>query len=265
MITSLRRQGRSGFTLLELLIAMGLSGVVLAIAMKGFIDSNKMSNLAKSRLEVHNYGSNGARQAAQLLRQAQIIYYTGRPLANVTPSTTAIKFGKRGAANTPPQLALPTIFTNNAVAPVGSTPFVPGAQTTTVDYANPQPINIFRFSENLGALTNRMLEVAPAARDTSAAGTRNYFYNNCFPAPLAYFATAEFSTSVPDVGTTSPVPTRRMVSGQPPFAAPGSPTAAATWSSTQARKLAHPSLGTDDEYPKPFAPVSAMSHCRCFS
>ena len=88
---------RSGFTLPELLIACALSGLVLTLAMNGFSSLNKMTNLTQSRVKGRQMGAEALPRLSGLMRNANIFFYTGRPLANadMTQPATVGRLGEK--------------------------------------------------------------------------------------------------------------------------------------------------------------------------
>ncbi|MNS45532.1 hypothetical protein D3C72_780030 [compost metagenome] len=68
-----------GFTLIEILVAATLIGVVMAMAMQAFMGMGRLSDVAKSRMVASTEANKGVREVAALLRRAHVIYFTGRP------------------------------------------------------------------------------------------------------------------------------------------------------------------------------------------
>ena len=69
-----------GFTLIEILVAATLIGVVMAMAMQAFMGMGRLSDVAKSRMVASSEANKGIREIAARLRRAHVIYFTGRPI-----------------------------------------------------------------------------------------------------------------------------------------------------------------------------------------
>ncbi|HEY9720870.1 MAG TPA: prepilin-type N-terminal cleavage/methylation domain-containing protein [Oscillatoriaceae cyanobacterium] len=111
----LRSRRRGGFTLMELLVACALTGIVLALAMQGFMDINRVSDLARSRMMARSEAEHGLQTVVDIVRRCQIIYFNGRPLnkiddvsasgANTADINNALNNNKPNTQVLPPTLA----------------------------------------------------------------------------------------------------------------------------------------------------------------
>lgn len=215
---SMRRHGaRAGFTLTEILVAAGLIGVVMAMAMQAFMGLTRISETTRSQILAQSEASKGVHAVAALLRRAHVIYFTGRPLNPGVGNFAAARRGDRlqssasnpndlvGDLNIDPQtLRIPTVL--GAAGPAqfqsGTTfyNFAAGSRDFLLTDAGLQQYNVskFRFwdwgdgtgsSEGANANTLRNNE---RLRTQDPTATRAY--DRFFSSPLMYIAEAELAT-----------------------------------------------------------------------
>lgn len=208
---------RPGFTLMELLIACGLIGVVMAMAMQAFMGLNKISNQTRSKLIASSEASKGVLEVAALIRRAHIIFYTGKP---ITAGTTVDAVGETAAGdgmdpvawlgtNDPRTDAVPAQLGGGAGGLVTG-PKLPYAfqQQTLPTIGNTAIENLkrgqFRFWDYNGggiAADATSMLVGPAHRLKTADPYVALPYDRFFPSPLLYIAEANLATDGNNDGT----------------------------------------------------------------
>lgn len=208
---------RPGFTLMELLIACGLIGVVMAMAMQAFMGLNKISNQTRSKLIATSEASKGVREIAALIRRAHVIFYTGKPIAS---NTTVDAVGETRAGDTlDPVTWLPTNDPPTDGVPFqlggSATGLVPGPklpyafqQQTVPTIGNASIENLrrgqFRFWDYNGggtAADGASMLVGTNHRLKTADPYVAFPYDRYFPSPLLYIAEANLATDTNNDGS----------------------------------------------------------------
>jgi prepilin-type N-terminal cleavage/methylation domain-containing protein len=209
---AMRRHGaRAGFTLTEILVAAGLIGVVMAMAMQAFMGLTRISETTRSQIMAQSEASKGVHAVAALLRRAHVIYFSGRPLDPAVGNFPAARRGDRlqSAAGTfndlvgdlnvdPSTIRIPTAL--GASGPgqfqTGRTfyNFTAASRDFLLTDAGLQQYNVskFRFWDWGGDATNDTLQGAQRLRTQDPAATRAY--DRYFSSPLMYIAEAELAT-----------------------------------------------------------------------
>ncbi|MEB3328796.1 MAG: type II secretion system protein, partial [Candidatus Sericytochromatia bacterium] len=75
-----RRHAQGGFTLIEVLVAAALVGLVMALAVRGFSEAKKLGDMAKARAIARQEAVAGVQKLARLLSRCHVIYFDTRPL-----------------------------------------------------------------------------------------------------------------------------------------------------------------------------------------
>lgn len=188
-----------GFTLMEVLIASALVGLVLALAMSGFMDINKVSNITRSKTLGRQEAAKGLQEVMTLLKRAHVIYFTGQPLTTQASIPAA-------QINAPTVLAggIPPLLFSLAAPASAQVQYQFGANSTTgrATLAENSRTGLFgagarrnrasfRFAHTAGTLLtfagNRLMTADPSV----AANPENLY----FPSPLCYWAEATFNTA----------------------------------------------------------------------
>lgn len=215
---------RKGFTLMEVLIATALVGLVLGLALKGFARMQAMAALARSRATADHEASYAVSRIAALLKRCDIIYFNVRPL-DQTPSSAFSGGGilpvdylppAPTAMHWPSQLFTLAAGTQKVLYPFGqpTQPYPSGVSnppTAPSGFYSLHSVSDFRFfagtdAAKLGAgLTSRLTSNDPVA---TAAGASDF--DKYFPSPLLYCAEAIFDThapagAAPDTSTRAPI------------------------------------------------------------
>lgn len=197
---------RQGFSLLELLIASGLVGLVLALGVGALMEVRHVARVTQAKLEGRQEASKAVQEITTLLRRAHIIYFTGRPLANFRPTNgiagerRGLGFNRFGAESDPTTEQVPDALYDLAPLNNKQVPYDFGNlqnPTAGVDFE----IARFRFfdfgTDGQGAGANpKFLAQRLRTADTTVTDPFDRF----FPSPLAYFAEAHFNrTPAPPV------------------------------------------------------------------
>lgn len=206
-----RHDARSGFTLTEILVAAGLIGVVMAMAMQAFMGLTRISETTRSQIVAQSEASKGVHAVAALLRRAHVIYFTGRPL---DPNVGNFPLARRGNAllsnpgNVTDLVGDPNVdpATIRIPAALGASGpgtfqsgttfynFTAGSRDFLLTDAGLQQYNVskFRFWDWGGDATADTLRGAERLRTQDPAATRAY--DRYFSSPLMYIAEAELAT-----------------------------------------------------------------------
>jgi prepilin-type N-terminal cleavage/methylation domain-containing protein len=210
----MRRHGaRAGFTLTEILVAAGLIGVVMAMAMQAFMGLTRISETTRSQIMAQSEASKGVHAVAALLRRAHVIYFTGRPLNPGVGNFPAVRRGdvmQSSAGNVtdlvgdqnvdPLTLRIPSVLgaTGPGEFQAGTTfyNFTAGSRDFLLTDAGLQQYNVskFRFWDWGADATTDTLRNNERLRtqDDNPAATRAY--DRYFSSPLMYIAEAELAT-----------------------------------------------------------------------
>ncbi|MEB3197612.1 MAG: prepilin-type N-terminal cleavage/methylation domain-containing protein, partial [Candidatus Sericytochromatia bacterium] len=80
---------RPGFSLMEVLIAASLMGLVVGLAVQGFVEAKKIGDLTQSKMVARQEANGGVQKLAKILRRCHIIFFSTRPLplAEITAAT----------------------------------------------------------------------------------------------------------------------------------------------------------------------------------
>lgn len=193
----------AGFTLIEVLISTALVSVVLALALRGFTEANKIADLTKTKVVAKDEATLGVEKMAKIIRRCHIIYFDAHPIPN------------HGATN-----ASGVAFANNKFsAATGEATFVdadfeaiPTTLLTKPDDVKPLTVRwglgkgSFPSGVNFGTFNRhdfRFMTGGVAGQkplrsgDTSLVGAEGEF-----PSPLFYGAEATFNTSNTATDTT---------------------------------------------------------------
>lgn len=198
------RHAARGFTLMEVLIACALVGLVLAMSMQGFMAINKVSNLSRSRMLGQSEAAKAVQEITQLLKRAHIIYFNALPLGvqsevnlaganpNAMQNNPVIANNSAGAAAPPTALTTLAGGQQNIPYMFGSANLANLADHTVAGMFG--PANKFRRQQfrvlNGGALT-------AGARLRSGDPSTVAGVDRDFPSPLLYWAEATF-VNAPD-------------------------------------------------------------------
>jgi prepilin-type N-terminal cleavage/methylation domain-containing protein len=209
---------RSGFTLTEILVAAGLIGVVMAMAMQAFMGLTRISETTRSQIVAQSEASKGVHAVAALLRRAHVVYFTGRPLANVTNFPAARRADQLVSNPAPPNNfndleGVPNVDPDTLPIPsvlgqAGPPAFQSGTTFYNFNAATPDfrltdaglqqyRVSKFRFWDALGA-NGDTLTLGDRLRTMDPTAARAY--DRYFPSPLMYIAEAELATDRNNVG-----------------------------------------------------------------
>lgn len=169
---------RQAFTLTELLIASTLSGLVMALAVRGFSEINRVGAKTTSRLEASGSASTALQQLSAMMRRASIMFHDPRPISNPAAADAA-------------SVRLQDNFNATANFTVAATPYrgqVPPFLRAAA--APPGNTALYRFTSfrAYSAGTLAPLAVPPLlAAVPGRTAADNWFYG-----PLAYWAEAKY-------------------------------------------------------------------------
>ncbi|MFN3431139.1 MAG: type II secretion system protein [Candidatus Sericytochromatia bacterium] len=207
MFKRLRAAQRAGFTLMEILVAAALIGVVMTMALQAFMGLQNITAVTRSKLVAGSEASKGVHGLAALLRRAHVIYYTGRPISGAVADFPAGQAGAvmtaatlvGTAANEPPTDPIPNALGANGPAShqAGRTRYKLTDPTNRA-FALNDPLYVelprarFRFWD-WGPLANNNTLNTPdqRLRTNDPAAVRPY--DLYFPSPLMYLAEASFA------------------------------------------------------------------------
>jgi prepilin-type N-terminal cleavage/methylation domain-containing protein len=205
-----RRDARTGFTLIEILVSAALVGLVMALAVRGFSEAKKLGDMAKGRAIARQEAVAGVQKLARILSRCHLIYFDARPLQAITAAPTSVT-----DLNSIREAQVPASLRTDTVA--GATIHDPGLHfgaTTTSEYISPfrdflpgttarsafrvRPLNdtVAGF-ENTTDNTNNLI-LAPGE---FPRGARTSNIDHAFPAPLLYCAEASLAVGRPDTTT----------------------------------------------------------------
>lgn len=188
-----------GFTLIEVMVATLLVGIVMAMAMNGFSAAKRASDLSRSQALATEESARAVKEISDIVRRAAIVFYSGVPLkgtsaANATLTTVITVPGTPG--NVPlvtSNQVIPAIFKDTPYVAVPQVKYSMSDPTQPIGVGAPMDRTQFRFQcYNDGYF-----------RDTNAVGgtkqrlrssnpnlpTQDQF----FSAPLLYAAEPIFS------------------------------------------------------------------------
>lgn len=186
----MKTPARSGFTLIEGLIACALIGIVLAVAGNAFGEMFKASDITRSKLKAEDDAQRAAKQLSALLGRCHIIFFSGYPILR-DPVGAAANRGQNQSGETWARISAAL---NTTIPPTLRSASSGTTRTLRYNFANPQNRTpwVGGATPSLGSFRFVDPTVAPAARLRSNNLTEFNAGRHVFDAPLLYAAEAIF-------------------------------------------------------------------------
>ena len=211
------RRSQPGFTLMEVLVATALTGIVMALAMAGFAQVQKISSMTQSRSVGRDVANLAIQKLAPLFKRASIIFFTGMPLNDQPLDNFGVNVSGNLKDSAMPRGALPPFLLNTV--PGGRVKYQFGLSSPLVNLTT--PISSWPSPNNMQLSQFRFWDDSPSAgaggvNFLGGGGSANAYrlrtanpnaatdFDTYFPSPLAYFAEANFDDrDVGAVGTST--------------------------------------------------------------